>query len=78
MELSDPGAHTGRWAKRALVALPVNSGILDSVQEVTDRVQEECFQSQQVECPKPGAMKACHWQWHFRLYVVCPSGLCES
>lgn len=43
----------------ALVALPMNSGTLHSVREASDRVQEESFQSQQVEGPKPGALKAC-------------------
>lgn len=52
--------HTqGHVGMRALRALPVNSGTVDSMQEGSDRILEESFPSRQVECPKPGALKSC-------------------
>lgn len=48
----------GHVGVRALRALPVNSGTVDSMQEGSDCILEESFLSQQVERPKPGALKS--------------------
>lgn len=66
------GVHThGRFALKALTALLVNSGTVDSVQKASDYTQEENFPSWQVPCPRPGALEA---QWHFRFSLAVLRG----
>lgn len=64
----------GHFGVKAPLALPVNSGTRDSVQEGSDHILEESFPSQQVGCLKPGALKAHPDAVAFQVFCCLSSG----